>query len=290
MWIDSHTHLDCLDLDRAEAEAGHGEAGSVIAHYWRGASSLGLAGALCVNITWEHWPRLKAWVRAAGGGTDAASLAGNGGLAPIWTSIGVHPNEQDGHDPTVAELLEQAAQPGVVAIGETGLDFYRVPEAGSEWQRQRFSRHISAARQAGLPLIIHTRQSAAATLDQLKAEGAEAVGGVMHCFVEDYATACRALDLGFYISFSGILTFPKAPELRELAARLPLDRLLVETDAPYLAPKPHRGRPNFPHYVRHTGECLAEVLGMAPEAVAEQVAENFFRCFPKAAVPQAPSA
>ena len=206
----------------------------------------------------------------------------------VYASVGVHPSETEGQDPTVEQLLALADDARVVAIGETGLDYYR--SAGNEaGQQERFRRHIRAARECGKPLIIHTREAAADTLRILREEGAERVGGVMHCFTEDWDTASAALDLGFYISFSGILTFKNADALRAVAVRVPEDRLLVETDAPYLAPVPFRGQTNEPAYVRHVAERLATLRDLSLERISDATTGNFFRLFTAARMPDGPS-
>jgi TatD DNase family protein len=168
-----------------------------------------------------------------------------------------------------------------VAIGETGLDYFR-SDGDLEWQRERFRTHIRAAKACNKPLIIHTRAARQDTIETMQSEGAETAGGVMHCFTEDWPMAQQALELGFYISFSGIITFKNAADLREVVKQVPMDRMLIETDSPYLAPVPHRGKSNQPRYVSHVAECVAELRGMTPEAVAEQTRENFCRCFPLA--------
>jgi TatD DNase family protein len=192
--------------------------------------------------------------------------------------VGVHPNERDGREPTSEELVRLGRDPRVVAVGETGLDYYR-STGDLRWQRERFQRHMEAARELRLPLVIHTRESAADTLAMLEDGGARDIGGVMHCFTEDWAAASRALDLGFYLSFSGIVTFKSADVLRAVARKAPLERILIETDAPYLAPVPHRGRTNEPALVRHVAQCLAEVRGVALEEIAARTSENFYRLF-----------
>ena len=196
----------------------------------------------------------------------------------IWVSVGVHPNQREAKEPSVDELVELAIRPKVVAIGETGLDYFR-STGDLDWQRNRFRRHIQAAKQAARPLIVHSRDAGNDTLDLLEEEGARDAGGVMHCFVEDWESARRAMDIGFYISFSGIVTFKNAQDLQAVAKQVPLDRLLVETDSPYLAPVPVRGRPNQPAYVRHVAEYLANLKGLEPEIVFQATTENFFRLF-----------
>lgn len=253
MLVDSHCHLDCLDL-----EPFGGELDAALA----AARSNGVQHMLCVSIDLEHLPRVLAIAHSH---------------ADISASAGVHPSSE-GREPSVDELVELAADPKVVAIGETGLD-YHYNQGDLEWQRDRFRRHIRAARQTGKPLIIHMREATEDTLRILREEGADAVGGVMHCFVEDWDTAQAAMDLGFYISFSGIVTFRNAERLREVARRMPADRMLVETDSPYLAPVPHRGRGNQPAWVRHVAECLAELREEDLEAFAATTTRNYFRLF-----------
>jgi TatD DNase family protein len=194
----------------------------------------------------------------------------------------VHPNDRDRHEPGAQELVERAADPKVVAIGETGLDYYR-SDGDLAWQRERFRTHIRAAGRCRKPLIIHTRAAKQDTIQIMREEGAGSAGGVMHCFTEDWPMAQRALDMGFYISFSGIITFKNAADLREVVKQVPLEQLLIETDAPYLAPVPHRGKSNQPRYVRHVAECVAELRGLTVEQVAELTRQNFYRCFPLAA-------
>ncbi|MGL6158562.1 MAG: TatD family hydrolase, partial [Ralstonia mannitolilytica] len=205
--------------------------------------------------------------------------------------VGVHPDAEadveEGtriEEPTLERLLALADHPRVVGIGETGLDYYRLGDrtvADMEWQRDRFRTHIRAARQTGKPLVIHTRSAADETLAIMREEGAEAARGVMHCFTESWDVAKAALDLGFYISFSGIVTFKNAVDLQETARKVPLDRMLIETDSPYLAPVPFRGKTNEPAYVRHVGEFLATLRGEPLERIASATTENFFNLFNK---------
>ncbi|WP_018716756.1 TatD family hydrolase [Arhodomonas aquaeolei] len=197
----------------------------------------------------------------------------------ISTSIGVHPSGT-GEDPDEETLAALADHPLIVAVGETGLD-YAYNEDRPEWQRERFRRHVRAARLIGKPVIVHTRAAPQDTLAILREEGAREVGGIIHCFTEDWPTARAMLDEGFHISLSGIVTFRNADALRGTAAHIPGDRLLIETDCPYLAPVPHRGRENQPAYVRHVAECLAEVRGESVEEVAAVTSENFYRLFPQ---------
>lgn len=250
--VDSHCHLDRLEL-------GDGNLDNALQR----AAENGVGRFLCVAINREN---------------QAAVLELAHRYPQVYASVGVHPNETDEEECSVEELVALASDETVVAIGETGLDYFR-SEGDLEWQRDRFRRHIAAAKQCGKPLIIHLREAREDTMRILEEEGADQVGGVMHCFVEDQATAERAMALGFYISFSGILTFRNAEDLREVARVLPADRILVETDAPYLAPVPHRGKPNEPAYVRHVAECLAEMRGESLEAIAEQTTANFERLF-----------
>lgn len=208
----------------------------------------------------------------------------------FWASVGVHPDNEDVREPSVQELVSLSARPKVLAIGETGLDYYQMEErkggrsiADMEWQRERFRVHIRAAQQVNKPLVIHTREASSDTIAILKEEGEQggpgAAGGVFHCFTETAEVARAALDLGFYISFSGILTFKKAQDLREVAAFVPLDRLLIETDSPYLAPVPYRGKVNNPSYVPFVAAQIAELRGMSAEAVGELTSRNFDTLF-----------
>ncbi len=200
----------------------------------------------------------------------------------FWASAGVHPDNEGVHEPSVEDLLVRAALPRVLAIGETGLDYYRLGErsvADMAWQRERFRVHIRAARSCAKPLIIHTRSASTDTLGVLREEGGEAAGGVFHCFTETADVARAALDLGFYISFSGILTFRNAQDLRDVASFVPLDRLLIETDSPYLAPVPHRGKTNQPAYVPFVAKQLAALKGLTDVEVARATSINFERLF-----------
>ncbi len=212
----------------------------------------------------------------------------------LWATVGVHPDNEGVHEPSAQELIDGAAHPKVIAIGETGLDYYQMDErkggrsvADLEWQRERFRTHIRAARQVQLPLVIHTRAASDDTIAILKEEGEEggsgAAGGVFHCFTESMAVARAALDLGFYISFSGILTFKSAADLREVAKFVPQDRFLIETDSPYLAPVPHRGKTNNPSFVPLVAKQLAELRASAIEDIGRQSSENFHRLFRRTA-------
>ncbi|GAB6041057.1 TatD family hydrolase [Endothiovibrio diazotrophicus] len=259
--VDSHCHLDQLNL-----KAYDNELGNAMEH----ARELGVGHMLCVAVNMKAYPKMRAQV-------EAMAEAGFG----VSATAGVHPNETKGHDPEVEELVEMAADPRVVAIGETGLDYYR-SEGDLEWQRDRLRRHIAAAKCSGLPLVVHIREAFDDTIRILEEEGAGEVGGVVHCFSGDWEQAKRSIDLNFHISFSGIVTFNNAETLREVAAKCPAERILVETDAPYLTPVPHRGKPNVPGFTRHVAECVAEQRGLAWEAVAERTTENFFGLFRKA--------
>jgi TatD DNase family protein len=201
----------------------------------------------------------------------------------VSASVGLHPNEQE-ESVDLETLVTLAKHPKVVAIGETGLDYFR-STGDVDWQRERFRTHIRAAKETKLPLIVHTRDAKDDTMKILEEEGAETVHGVMHCFTEDWQTAKRALALNFYISFSGIVTFKNASVMQEVAKQVPLDRILIETDAPYLAPNPHRGKPNEPAYVRYTAEFIAQSRGISLEAFAEQTTTNFFTLFQGAVRP-----
>jgi len=210
----------------------------------------------------------------------------------LWSTVGVHPDNEDIYEPSVQDLIEKGRLDRVVAIGETGLDYYQMAERKGgrsvldmEWQRDRFRTHIRAARQLQLPLVIHTRSASEDTLRILKEEGETggegSVRGVFHCFTESKEVAKAALDFGFYISFSGILTFKTASELREVASWVPLDRLLIETDSPYLAPVPYRGKTNKPSYVPFVAKLLGELRGTTPEAIGQITSDNFDRLFHK---------
>jgi TatD DNase family protein len=203
-------------------------------------------------------------------------------FANVYRSVGVHPNEHDGAEPTVEDLVGRSGADRLVAIGETGLDYHYGGEY-RQLQLRRFETHLQAAEQTGLPVIVHSRAARDDTIACMRAAGAERFGGVMHCFTEDWDMARRALDLGFYISFSGIVTFRNAAELRQVARRVPAERLLVETDSPWLTPVPHRGKPNHPAMVAHVAECLAELRGETAEGLAASSSENFFRLFPTGA-------
>jgi len=251
MLVDSHCHLDFPELaDNLPA---------ILATM----RDNGVGAALCVSVTLEDFPKVR-------------TLAEN--HPHLYASVGVHPDYPDLREPTVSELLELARHPKVVAIGETGLDYFRLT-GDLEWQRERFRTHIRAARECAKPLIIHTRSAAADTLRLMQEEGAEKAGGVMHCFTESWKVAEGALAMGFYISFSGIVTFKNAKDLKEVARRVPLERMLIETDSPYLAPVPHRGRTNQPGWVKHVAEEIARLQGREFSEIAATTTENFYKLF-----------
>lgn len=251
--IDSHCHLDRVDLS-----AFGGSMESLLEH----AKTLSVEEFLCVCINLEHFD-------------DVFSLAKK--YPQIYASVGVHPCELEAQDPSVEELLTLASHNKIIAIGETGLDYFHVEKSTADWQRDRFRRHIQASNHSGKPMIIHTRNAKQDTIAIMQSEKAEQ--GVMHCFSEDWGTAKAALDLGFYISFSGIITFKSAGDLREVAKKVPLDRILVETDAPYLTPVPYRGKPNSPAYTYYTTEKLAEIRGDSIETIANATTNNFKSLF-----------
>jgi TatD DNase family protein len=262
MFVDSHCHLSFPEL---RARIGEIRAEMAAAQVDR---------ALCICTTIEEFELVH-----------GLALAHDN----LWCTVGVHPDSEGVHEPTLDELLLWAARPRVVGIGETGLDYYRLAGrsvADMGWQRERFRVHIRAARATGLPLVVHTRSSAADTLAVLQDEGQGAVGGVFHCFTESREVARAALDLGFMVSFSGILTFRNAEDLRDVARMVPLDRLLIETDAPYLAPVPHRGKINTPAWVPHVAQQVASLKGVTLDEVARLTSANFDRLFPRVLEPE----
>lgn len=254
MLVDSHCHLDRIDLTDF-----NNDLNEAISY----AKTLEVEYFLNVCVDLETFPQVLAIAKK---------------YNRVSASVGLHPTELVAKEPSVDELIMLAQDDKVVAIGETGLDYYRLEDEG-DWQRERFRRHIQAAKATQKPLIIHTRQAREDTIKIMHEENAETVGGVMHCFTEDWDMAKKAIDLGFYISFSGIVTFKNALELKEVAKHVPLDRMLVETDAPYLAPVPYRGKPNQPAYVRYVAEYLAELKDIPFATIAKQTTENFFRLF-----------
>ncbi|MFV3089436.1 TatD family hydrolase [Pseudomonas sp. GW6] len=259
MLIDSHCHLDRLDL------AAHG--GSLDAAL-DAARAAGVGHFLCIGVSADNAATVKGLAER---------------YADVDCSVGVHPLDlEPGAEPALDWLLGELAHPKVVAIGETGLDYHYEPESAA-LQQASFRLHLEAARITGKPVIVHTREARADTLALLR-EAALPQAGVLHCFTEDWEMARAALDIGFYISLSGIVTFRNAEALRDVARQVPADRLLVETDSPYLAPVPHRGKPNLPQYVREVAEYLAVLRGVSYESLAEQTSSNFKRLFPLAGV------
>ena len=251
MLVDSHCHLNFPELAGRVDEALELMRVNGVTH------------ALCVSVTLEEFPQVRAIAER---------------YPHVYGSVGVHPDYPDVPLVTEADLLERASHPKIVAIGETGLDYFRI-KGETEWQRERFRTHIRAARRSGKPLIIHMREAAADTLRIMGEEGAGEVGGVMHCFTESWEVARGALDLGFHISFSGIVTFKNAEALREVARKVPLERMLIETDSPYLAPVPYRGKTNEPALVKHVAEEIARQRGITLEEVGAATSANFFRLF-----------
>lgn len=251
--VDSHCHINFDELSKKLPD--------VLAN----AKQNDISHMLCVSVNLEDFPEVK-------------SLADQ--YPHIFASVGVHPCYEDVKEPTIDELVELATDDKIVAVGETGLDYFRIEDKDMTWQRDRFKRHISAAKTVNKPLIIHTRSAADDTMRILKEEGADQCRGVMHCFAEDWEVAKKALDLGFYISFSGIVTFKSATNVQEVAKKCPIDRILVETDAPYLAPVPLRGKLNEPANVRHTAQFVADLQAMSLQQLAEHTTNNFFELFP----------
>lgn len=258
MLVDSHCHLDFPEF------AGR------IDQLIDSMSNNEVAYALCAGVSLERFPALLALAETH---------------PQLFAAVGVHPDTQEGTEPDIATLVSLARHPKVVAIGETGLDYYRL-EGDMEWQRERFRTHIRAAIHASKPLIIHTRSAAEDTLRLMREECADQIGGVMHCFTESLEVAEAAIEMGFFISFSGIVSFKNAHALKEVARRVPLDRMLVETDAPYLAPVPHRGQTNQPAFVMHVAEEIARLRGISFAEVADITTRNFFQLF-RSALPVA---
>jgi TatD DNase family protein len=251
MLVDSHCHLNFPEFTEnihavrqlmLESEVGH---------------------ALCVSVTLDKFP-------------EVLSLAEK--YDNFYASVGVHPDYEDIEEPSVEALVSLAQHPKIVAIGETGLDYYRLT-GDLEWQRERFRTHIRAAILAGKPLIIHTRSAAEDTIKIMQEEGAEKIGGVMHCFTESLEVAQAAIAMGFYISFSGIVTFKNATQIKEVAQAIPLAKMLVETDSPYLAPVPFRGKTNQPAYVKYVAQEIANLRGTTLDAVMQATTQNFFTLF-----------
>ena len=252
MYIDSHCHIDFPNFTEGVEPLLANMQANDVTH------------AVCVSVNLENQGRILALAEQ---------------YANLFASVGVHPDHEDAKEPDVTGLVAMADHPKVIAIGETGLDYYRMAREEVDWQRERFRTHIRAAREARKPLIIHTRNAADDTLSIMREEGAVEAGGVMHCFTESQAVADAALELGFYISFSGIVTFKSATDIQEVVRRVPLDRILIETDSPYLAPVPFRGKRNEPAHVRYVGEFVAGLKGISPKELGEATSQNFFRLF-----------
>ncbi|MBA2654851.1 MAG: TatD family hydrolase [Gammaproteobacteria bacterium] len=255
--VDSHCHLDCLDLSNDDDN---------LAPVLERANSLGVEHFLCVCITQNDFEKMRDKVK---------------NFPNVYLSIGTHPNEVVTHEPTVEEMIGLAQLPGVIAIGETGLDYFRTAE-NTEWQLTRFRNHIQVAKETKKPLIVHSRAAREDTLRIIREEQASDIGGVLHCFTENWEMAKQAIDLNFYISFSGIITFQNAKELCDVVKQVPLDRLLIETDSPYLAPVPFRGKSNEPGYVRYVAEKIAEIKNESLETIAAITSANFFKLFAEA--------
>lgn len=252
--VDSHCHINFKEL-RDNIDAILDKAKTAQVDYM-----------LCVSVNMEDYPEVK----------EMADT-----YPHVFASVGVHPCYEDAREPSKEELVKEAQSDRIVAIGETGLDYFRTEDnSDMTWQQDRFRTHIEAAKEVNKPLIIHTRSAADDTMSILKEEGADKCRGVMHCFAEDWEVAKKALDLGFFISFSGIVTFKSAKNVQEVAKKCPIDRVLVETDAPYLAPVPLRGKLNEPSFVRHTAQFVADLRHMPLKDLAHQTTENFFNLFP----------
>ena len=251
MLVDSHCHLDFPELKNDLNTLLDNMRQNQVSH------------ALCISVTLPEFPGVLALAEAHDN---------------LYATVGVHPDYEDTPEPSVEQLVQLAAHPKVVGIGETGLDYYRL-SGDLEWQRVRFRTHIRAACAARKPLIIHTRSAAEDTLRLMREENAGEAGGVLHCFTESWETAQAALDLGFYISFSGIVTFKNALAIKEVAKKVPLDRMLVETDSPYLAPMPYRGKTNQPAWVKHVAEHIAQLRGLSLDQVSQATTDNFFKLF-----------
>ncbi len=255
MFIDSHCHLDFEEFSN--------QLDTILLNM----KNAQVDKALCISVDVVDYPKVLALATS---------------YEHLYASVGVHPDYEDTIEPTQNWLVEQAQHPKVIAIGETGLDYYRMndrPYEDLEWQRDRFRTHISAAITSQKPLIVHTRSASEDTIRILQEEGADQVGGVMHCFTESKEVAKAAIDLGFYISFSGIVTFKNALEIKETCKYVPFDRLLIETDSPYLAPIPHRGKTNQPAWVSHVAEYVAQLKGVSAEQIGQITSQNFHQLF-----------
>ena len=255
MFVDSHCHLDFPEFTE--------NLPGILARM----KEAKVQNALCISVDMPDFPNVLALAQAHD---------------HLFATVGTHPDYEDTPEPTVEQLVELAQHPKILAIGETGLDYYRMGDKTyeeMEWQRERFRTHIRAALKVNKPLIIHTRSASEDTIKILKEEGASKVAGVMHCFTESWEVAQAAMELGFYISFSGIVTFKSAKDLQETCKRVPLERILIETDSPYLAPIPHRGKPNEPAWVSHVGEFVADLKGVSVEELAKATTHNFKTLF-----------
>jgi len=255
--VDSHCHLDHLDAEATGSTADAIQAAED--------QNVGWILNVCIDLS-----------------NREAVFSNAQTYSNVFASVGVHPNEKESEMPEFDQLVAWAQEPKVVAVGETGLDYHYHPQDTADWQRDRFAFQCQAAKAAQRPLIVHTRDAKDDTIEILRTEGGREAGGVLHCFTEDWEMAKKGLDLGFYVSFSGIVTFRTAETLREVARKVPADRILVETDAPWLAPVPHRGKPNRPAWVARVAECVAELKGVEVEVVHRQTSENFARLFPRA--------
>lgn len=255
--VDSHCHLDRIDLSPYK-----GDFGAMLA----AAREADVEHCLCISVDLESFPAVRALAETH----DS-----------VHATVGVHPLYKDSMEPTADELVRLAAHPRVVGIGETGLDYFYAKDDNA-WQRERFVAHIHAAKRTGLPLVVHTRGARADTLTLLEQEGGGEVRGVLHCFTEDLAMAEAAMALGFYVSISGIVTFANATNVRDMVRGIPLQRLLIETDSPWLAPVPYRGKKNEPKYVRETAQAVADIKGVSLQELAAVTRDNFFTLFNKA--------
>lgn len=254
MFIDSHCHLDLIDLEPY---------GNDFDGFMQAAMKNQIDHMLCISIDMESYPAMQQLVKP---------------YESVSVTVGVHPNVQDCFEPGVDELVRLGQDKQVVGIGETGLDYFR-SEGDLSWQHERFRNHIRAAKQLNKPLIVHTREAKEDTIKILREEGAGEVGGVLHCFTEDWEMAEQALDLNFYISFSGIVTFKNAKQIQDVARKVPDNRYLIETDSPYLAPMPYRGKTNYPIYVRYVAEKLSDLRNTSLNQISEQSSRNFHQLF-----------
>ncbi|MCC7006738.1 MAG: TatD family hydrolase [Ottowia sp.] len=255
MFIDSHCHLDFPQFREHIPD--------ILARM----QAMQVSHAMCISVNLPDFPNVLALAQAH---------------TNLYATVGVHPDVEETLEPSVEDLVSRATHPRILGIGETGLDYYRLEGRNiedMEWQRMRFRTHIRAAREIGKPLIIHTRNAAEDTLRIMREEGANHIGGVLHCFTESWETGKAALDMGFHLSFSGIITFKNAKDLQEIVRKTPLDRMLIETDAPYLAPVPHRGKTNEPSFVHHVGACVAQLKELPIEQIGQITSDNFCRLF-----------